>query len=49
MKKFTWKRFVISLAVLSALCLLCVITDNVYFFFVGLAAFFIILIAPFIG
>ena len=49
MKKFTWKRLVIALAVLCLFCILSLVTDNVYFFAVAVAAFAIILIAPLIG
>ena len=49
MKKISWKRWVSALAVLSVCCAVCIVTYNVYFFVAGLAAFFVIIIAPFIG
>ena len=49
MRKISWKRWVIALALLSICCVLCIVLNNVYFFFAGLAIFFVILIAPFVG
>lgn len=48
MKKITWKRLMIALSVLCVFCIISLLTGNFYFFVVALAAFVIILIAPFI-
>ncbi len=48
MKKISWKRIVITMAVLCAFCLLCIITGNIYFFIAGLAVAFVIIAAAFI-
>ena len=49
MKKFTWKRLIAALVTLCVFCIIFLLTGNVYFFVVAIAAFAIILIAPLIG
>ena len=48
-KRITWKRWIVALAALAVFSVLFLVTMNLFFFVAGLALFFIILIAAFIG
>ncbi len=48
MKKLKWKRWIIALAALCICCLICILSDNIYFFFLGLAAFIVVILTAFI-
>ena len=42
-------RFLCAMGLLCLCCAACILTTNLYFFFAGLAVFFVVLVAPFIG
>jgi len=49
MKRITWKRWMCALGALAVGCCLFLLTEYLIFFVSALAAFFIILIANYIG
>ena len=49
MRKITWKRWIAALAALAVCSVLFLVTMHLFFFILGLALFFVILIAAYIG